>query len=161
MSLSNDAGTYTLGRGDEGWATFEAPTLGEGLKPEVHVTETDDGWYRVGMKWHLDHPLHQDELAVRFDLQFKPDFWWAPHLAPEDGYVMAQHVFRTPALIASRGRQTFTVMPDLTLCGKSPGAPWFMDMDAPARTLWEKVWPFFGPEDGSKRNIRLDGEASL
>ena len=136
MNLGNDAGTYTLDCEDEGWVTFDVPLLGEGLEPEVHVTETDDGWYRVAMKWHLDQPLQQDELSVRFDLQFEPDFWWAPHLTPEDGYVMAQHVFRTPALIASRGRQTFTVMPDLSLCGQSPGAPWFMDVDAPARALW-------------------------
>ncbi len=46
---------------------------------------------------------------------------------------MAQHVFRSPAIIAAKGAATFVVVPDLGLCGAVPANPWFMDLDAPAR----------------------------
>ena len=62
--------------------------------------------------------------------------WWAPHLAPEEGYVIGQHVFRSPALIAARGPLVLAVVPDLDLVGTRPENPWFMDFDAPARKMW-------------------------
>ena len=62
--------------------------------------------------------------------------WWAPHLAPEEGYVIGQHVFRSPALIAARGPLVLAVVPDLDVVGVRPENPWFMDYDAPARKMW-------------------------
>jgi len=116
---------------------FSVPELmGSGL-PRVEVGEPDeDGWRRVRLVWDVPAAVAQDELAVRFDLDFEPDFWWAPHLAPEDGYVVAQHVFRSPALISARGPLTFVIVPDLDLVGTSPGNPWFLDYDAMNRRMW-------------------------
>ena len=118
-------------------ARFSVPELLANGLPRVEVGDADPGgWSRVRLTWDVLAPVAQDELAVRFDVEFGPDFWWAPHLAPENGYVIAQHVFRSPALIAGRGPLTFAVIPDLDLVGASSSDPWFLDYDAPNRKMW-------------------------
>jgi len=115
-------------------AGIELPEIG-GQRPVVEQGG-DEGWSRVRLEWELSERVAQDEVAVRFDLEFEPDFWWAPHLAPEQGDCIGQHVFRSPALVAVRGQEVFVVVPDLDLCGQDPDAPWFMDFDARAGMMW-------------------------
>jgi len=115
-------------------ATIDLPLL-NGSAPTISINAMADGWQQVRLRWQVDVPTRQDELAVAFNLGFTPDFYWAPHLAPEPGDAIAQHVFRSPALIASRKDLTLTIVPDLDICGNRPEAPWFMDMDAPAQKL--------------------------
>ena len=116
---------------------FSIPELAGSGAPRVEVGDADEaGWRRVRLSWDISRAVAQDELAVRFDLGFEPDFWWAPHLAPEEGYVVAQHVFRSPALIAARGPLTLAVVPDLDIVGAKPEDPWFLDYDAVNRKMW-------------------------
>ncbi len=115
------------------WLTFEVPDLPGGIAPRVTTEAIDAMWTRVRVQWRLDAPLETDEAAVALHVLLDPDFWWAPHLAPEPGYVIAQHVFRSPALIAAQGRNTLVVVPDLDLCGQREDAPWYLDLDAPAK----------------------------
>jgi hypothetical protein len=117
-------------------ARFSIPALAGCAEPRVEVGKAEaEGWRSVRAAWDVPAPLAQDELSIRFDLDFVPDFWWAPHLAPEEGYVVAQHVFRSPALIVQRGELTLVVIPDLDLVGRSPDNPWFLDYDADKRAL--------------------------
>ncbi len=136
VKISHAGPDYTVALGGEKILRFSVPELaGSGL-PCVEVGETEDGWRRVRMTWDVAEAIVQDELTVRFDLEFEPDFWWAPHLAPEEGYVVGQHVFRSPAIIAARGPLTVVVVPDLDIVGQRPDNPWFMDYDAPQRKMW-------------------------
>jgi len=114
---------------------FNQPRLGNQL-PVITTQELGGGWQRVRLTWQLDHPLQQDELAITFQLALTPDFWWAPHLAPNAGDCIAQHVFRSPALIAAQGQTVLVIVPDLDSCGRNPETPWFLDLDAPQRTAW-------------------------
>jgi hypothetical protein len=114
---------------------YTIPALG-GQPPTITTEEIGDGWQRVRLTWQLDQPVQQDELAITFHLAFDPDFWWAPHLAPREGDCIAQHVFRSPALIAAQGTETLVLVPDLDICGRNPDTPWFLDLNAPERTLW-------------------------
>jgi hypothetical protein len=107
-----------------------------GQPPTITTADVGDGWQRVRLTWQLDQPVQQDELAIAFHLTFEPDFWWAPHLAPREGDCIAQHVFRSPALIAARGAEILVIVPDLDICGRNPDTPWFLDLNAPERTLW-------------------------
>ena len=116
-------------------ATIVVPSLA-GQMPTITIEDVGDGWQRVRLIWQLDQPVQQDEVAIAFHLTFPPDFWWAPHLAPHDGDCIAQHVFRSPALIAAQGGDVLVLVPDLDLCGRLPNAPWFLDLDAPARMAW-------------------------
>ncbi len=113
---------------------FTPPSLAGAPEPRLDITPESEGWTRVRITWTLERPISLDELAVAFRLPEGVDFWWAPHLAPEDGDLVAQHVFRSPALIAAAGKRIMAVVPDLDICGKVESTPWFMDVDAPNRT---------------------------
>lgn len=115
---------------------FFAPELKGSGSPRVDIEEAGEGWRRVRMTWDVPETIAQDELSVRFEPGFEPDFWWAPHLAPEEGFVVAQHVFRSPALIVRRGSLMLVVVPDLDLVGRRPENPWFMDYSAIERKMW-------------------------
>ncbi|MBN1916267.1 MAG: hypothetical protein JW889_00030 [Verrucomicrobia bacterium] len=116
-------------------ARLVLPRLGR-LTPTVEIGDEINDWRRVWLTWRLDEAVAQDELSIAFRLTCEPDFWWAPHLAPDDGDCIAQHVFRSPALLAATGGDIVAVIPDLELCGPNENAPWFMDLDAPKRTMW-------------------------
>jgi len=123
--------TYAIYRAGRSWAEFELPLL-DGDQPTVTVSDAGSGWRRVRLVWELTDGVAQDELAICFRLGFEPDFWWAPHLAPGDEDCIAQHVFRSPALIAARFPDTLVLVPDLDICGVQPANPWFLDLDARA-----------------------------
>ena len=74
----------------------------------------------------------QDDWQVRLRLVGEPSFFWAPHLAPQPGYCIDQHVFRCPALVASDQEGMIAVMPDLDVL-KDAKNRWYMDLDAPQR----------------------------
>ncbi|MBX3015104.1 MAG: hypothetical protein KF832_26535 [Caldilineaceae bacterium] len=116
-------------------ATLELPRLA-GELPALTTADAGAGWQRVRMTWRLSQAVQQEEVAVTFRLNFTPNFWWAPHLAPNDGDCIAQHVFRSPALIAAQDADILVIVPDLDLCGQRPETPWFMDLNAPERTCW-------------------------
>ena len=149
VDVHGEAGVVTLA--DRPCLRFTVPRVAGRLSPEVNVVDAGHGWQRVRMTWSLTEPVPQDELAVEFSPVSQPDFWWAPHLAPRDGDAIAQHVFRSPAMIAVAGRKTLVVVPDLQLCGQLGEAPWFMDLDAQAGKCWlgmakTKIWVHVGYE---------------
>ena len=136
-SLTPDGVEYALTLEGDRCLRFSVPELSGAGRPKVEISEADeDGWRRVRMTWDVASAAAQDELAARFDLDIAPDFWWAPHLAPEEGYVVAQHVFRSPAIITAQGPLILAVVPDLDIVGRRTENPWFLDYDAPARRFW-------------------------
>jgi hypothetical protein len=144
MKLIEQSQGYLLELNGVAWADLVLPQVG-GQMPQVAIEAMADGWQRVRLTWQLDAPVQQDELVVALRLRVQPNFWWAPHLAPAEGDCMAQHVFRSPALIASVAESVaeasnavthLVLVPDLDICGKLLANPWFLDLDAPARTLW-------------------------
>ena len=136
MTLARTDAGYLVTLDGTSCVRFSTPELAKCDPPRVEVSDVADGWRHVRMTWDVAEPVAQDELAIRFDLAIEPDFWWAPHLAPDDGYVIAQHVFRAPALIVQRGSLTLAVAPDLDAVGRRAGNPWFMDYDATQRKMW-------------------------
>jgi len=136
MKIACTDSTYSVILDGQDLAQFTAPELkGCGL-PNVGIREIEDGWQQVRMKWNVPAEIARDELAIQFDLAIEPDFWWAPHLAPEEGYVIGQHVFRSPAMIVQRNSLTFVVVPDLDIVGRRAENPWFMDFDAVHNKMW-------------------------
>jgi hypothetical protein len=115
---------------------FSVPELSGCGLPRTEVTDIEDGWRQVRLTWDVSREVAQDELSIQFDLAFEPDFWWAPHLAPAEGYVVGQHVFRAPAMITQRGPLTLVLVPDLDVVGQRPENPWFMDYDAMKKQMW-------------------------
>jgi len=135
--ITPDGAGYSLKLDGETCLRFSVPELSGAGRPQFQIDNPDEsGFRRVRLTWDVSSAAAQDELAVRFDLDVEPDFWWAPHLAPEEGYVVAQHVFRSPAIIAARGSLVLAVVPDLDIAGRRPENPWFLDYDAPTRRFW-------------------------
>lgn len=119
--------------GEENLATLSLPDL-PASSPLIHRDTVED-WTHVRLRWELKEEQAVDDFALSFHLHFDPVFWWAPHLAPEDGMVIAQHVFRSPALISASSQGVFILVPDLDLCGQNPATPWYLDFDAPQKEL--------------------------
>lgn len=128
--------TCTLAMGERPVLSFTLPRM-MGMPPEIFEAKPlDGGWTHVSLGWRLASTVLQDDLSVRFNVEFTPSLWWAPHLAPELGDVIAQHAFRSPALIAADGEVAVALVPDLGLVGASEDAPAYLDVDAPAKQWW-------------------------
>ena len=115
------------------------PKLGN-TTPEVRYDPVSPGITHVLISYDLKDSVSQDDLQVRVEPAFQPTFHWASHLTPTDSNIIAQHVFRAPALIVQSASQQLVLLPDLDILNLSaaagnPGNPWYLDMNAPANTL--------------------------
>ena len=95
------------------------------------VTQIDENVVKVNICFDLkEDTVKQDDWQVRIRPAFKPTFNWAPHLTPTENNIIDQHVFRSPALIATDQRQGIAIIPDLDILAESTKNRWYMDMDA-------------------------------
>jgi rhamnogalacturonyl hydrolase YesR len=99
-------------------------------KPEAHYEIISENLVKVSLTWFLEDTIRQDDWQVNIFPEFNPDFHWAPHLTPTDDHIIAQHVFRAPALIVSSSEQQLTIIPDLDLLEKGSPVDWYMDLNA-------------------------------
>lgn len=106
-----------------------------GLAPEVTVEKVRSDMLKVRLTYQIDKPVRQDDWKVTITPAFAPDFHYAPHLTPTNDHIIAQHVFRSPALIVADKEKQLVIIPDLDLIGKDSAVKWYMDMDAPANRL--------------------------
>lgn len=104
-------------------------------KGDVTIKQVNNNTAHVRIKFELTDSITQDDWQIQIKPAFKPTFNWAPHLTPTDKNIIAQHVFRSPALIVSNNERVLILIPDLDLINKNPGIDWYMDMDAPQNIL--------------------------
>lgn len=105
-----------------------------GIMPECSIRKlTPDIWH-VCFCYSLAQSCRQDECAAALTAGFWPDYTWSPHLTPEEGFIAAQHVFRTPAAIFRNEESTLILVPDISVTDHQP-VPCFLDMDAPKRKI--------------------------
>lgn len=64
-----------------------------------------------------------------------PTHLYVPHLAPEDGFVIGDFVFRSPAILIADDRFAVALIPDLTDVGRLRNVKAHLDYDHPARTV--------------------------
>jgi len=60
---------------------------------------------KVSVSFELSDSIKQDDWQVSITPAFNPDFHWAPHLTPTNEHIIAQHVFRSPAVIVSSSKK--------------------------------------------------------
>ena len=99
------------------WADLTMPQLaGHATRPCRRASHRRRDGPRLG---HLgDGPRSRPGRALyRLPLAGHAGFWWAPHLAPEPGFVVAQHVFRSPALLTAQGGTSWRSSPTWTWSG--------------------------------------------
>ena len=103
--------------------------------PDINYSEISDNIIKVIVSFELNDSVFQDDWQVNITPAFCPDFHWAPHLTPTNEYIIAQHVFRAPAMVVSSGDKKITVIPDLDLIKNENSVNWYMDLDAPNNKL--------------------------
>ena len=101
-----------------------------GIYPETTVSPLAPGLVKVKLRFELKDSVCQDDWRVTLKPAFKPTFYWSPHLSPTDKNIIAQHVFRAPALIVANNEKQLTIIPDLDLMRTKPATKWYMDLDA-------------------------------
>lgn len=97
--------------------------------PALSVDRLDAGLVHIRLAQEIKAETPQDDWQVRVRLNRSADFHWAPHLTPEEGYIIDQHVFRCPAVIACDSSVLTAVIPDLVVLKESENR-WYMDLDA-------------------------------
>jgi len=105
------------------------------LAPQVTILTLNDHLTKVTLSYDLKRDIPQDDWRVEIVPAFQPSFHWAPLLTPRPENIIAQHVFRSPALIVADSSLQLSVIPDLDLVGKELSTPWYMDMDARSNIL--------------------------
>lgn len=106
-----------------------------GQYPKVNYTTVSKDLTKVTLQWGFPDSIKQDDWQVNIVPKFTPSFHWAPHLTPTDDHIIAQHVFRAPALIAASGDKQLTIIPDLDILQKKNSPDWYMDLNAPKNVL--------------------------
>lgn len=95
------------------------------------IEDISSNMIRVELSCNLgEQEVEQDDWQIRLKPSFVASFNWAPHLTPTDKNIIAQHVFRSPALIALNDEKGFAVIPDLDLLSQYSMNHWYMDMNA-------------------------------
>lgn len=105
------------------------PDIGS-AKPHLSYSSSKRGIVKVSVFWQLSNDIAFDELKIKIIPSFKADFNWAPHLTPTDNNIIAQHVFRAPAIIFTSQQKSLSLVPDLDLLEKGSQVPWYLDMNA-------------------------------
>lgn len=87
-------------------------------------------WAQVTVDFTITDTVWQDDWKIELTPNFEPDFHWSPHLTPTNEHIIAQHVFRAPAMIMADKSQQVIVIPDLSVLNNHQGPDWYMDLDA-------------------------------
>lgn len=99
------------------------------ITPKINRQVIDSGIVRYEFVYQLESPVAQDDWHVSIQPSFDATFHWQPHLTPTDNHIIAQHVFRAPAIIVADSSKQVSVLPDLSLLNNSD-VKWYMDLDA-------------------------------
>lgn len=73
-------------------------------------------------------------LAIRHPLR-SPEHLWIPHLAPDEGNVIGDAVFRSPVILLSDATLALALIPDLDDVSRADGWRAWLDYDHPRRTI--------------------------
>jgi hypothetical protein len=101
----------------------------QSLQPEISLQDIDTNLYRIEFKYTITDSIHQDDWHITIKPSFDGTFHWQPHLTPTDNHIVAQHVFRAPAVIVGNDQKQLVVIPDLKLITNND-VKWYVDLDA-------------------------------
>ncbi|MGC3946682.1 MAG: hypothetical protein QM762_19540 [Chryseolinea sp.] len=105
------------------------------IAPAVRIEPVQNGVQKVLITVDLKDSLKLDDWHIAIRPSFNPTFHWAPQLTPTSDHIVAQHVFRAPAMIVTDSSHYLCIIPDLDLVGQKGQPQWYMDLDASSNTL--------------------------
>ena len=68
-------------------------------------------------------------INYRIALGPNPTFKWIPHVRPKENYIIADHVFRSPAITYNKDQYSFAFIPDIDLLSRNRPFQSFMDFN--------------------------------
>jgi hypothetical protein len=89
-------------------------------------------WTRGALELTGAFPPEGESQGIALALEHRfhaPDHVWIPHLAPDDGYVIGDFVFRSPAVILADRTQALALVPDLDDLRAAEGFRVWLDYD--------------------------------
>ena len=114
----------------ERWVeSIDADNIG-GVEPNLAIKKVKKGLYKLTYTYELDRDMQQNDVQIVLRPNFTPTFNWAPHLTPEDDFVIDQHVFRNPAMIVQDNSKSLTLLMDIENDFSNSGYRIYMDMNA-------------------------------
>ncbi len=102
---------------------------------QISYSRVSGNILKASISFSLKDTIRQDDWQVNITPAFSPIFNWASHLTPTDKHIIAQHVFRSPALIVASGEKQIAIIPDLDILKRGSPVDWYMDMDATKNIL--------------------------
>lgn len=115
-------------------SSFDVDSL-KGSDHTIEWEDIDSTLAHIEIRWLIKDTIRQKDWKVKITPAFNPSFHWQPHLTPTDNHIIAQHVFRAPALIVADSIHQLTLLPDLTAV-KNDGIKWYMDLDARTNEMY-------------------------
>lgn len=103
-------------------------TLGS-LPYSFNTRKVEENITYVEVKYPVKDSVRQDDFRINIKPAFDATFHWQPHLTPTDNHIVAQHVFRAPAVILANNEKKVVIVPDLKMIGNSD-VKWYLDLDA-------------------------------
>ncbi len=123
-------------------ACAELRARGNGLTARLCARALDDDVVELSLRIQPDPDDGQLRTisCCRIEVDFLPDGralgredplddCHVPHLVPQPGLVIADMVFRSPALLVRRAEFALALLPDLARLAQSRPAPWALDFD--------------------------------
>lgn len=107
----------------------------DGVHPKLRSYMTDDGQVKVSLSYDFPRAVRRDDIKIKIRPAFNPTFHWAPHLTPTDNHVIAQHVFRNPAMIMQGNDTTLTMIISPENKFNNDLFHYYADMDAQRQEL--------------------------
>lgn len=92
-------------------------------------------WAIVSVRWN-GPPAEPEQVLLRMKVAPEAGLVWKPHLCPEEGMVIGDSVFRSPAIVFERDSDLFAVIPDLHHLGEHRPVPHVMDYVLQERELF-------------------------
>lgn len=109
-----------------------------GIMVNCSVDTISSGIYKlkVSVSTNGSHHLRDIEIPLEFTPEDHADredirttFHWVPNLKKKPEEIIAQHVFRSPAIILSSKQSRISVIPDLEAIKLYPETPYYLDLN--------------------------------
>ena len=99
------------------------------MKLEINLLKPDLLHFKYYIKPNTKLKLSKLIANYNILLGSEPSFTWVPHIRPKENFVIGDHVFRSPAIIYSKGQYSFALIPDLDILGESRPTQAIMDLN--------------------------------
>ncbi len=90
--------------------------------------------YHLTVEQWVENDVKQRGWSINLTPAFEQEFTWSCHLSPTDKHIIADHVWRSPALIWASKEKELVLIPDLDVRAHD-SLRWYMDMDVPQKTM--------------------------